>query len=330
MKKLNTKHVKYAGVAVLCLILLPLLPLIIGSYIGYRVYKNSPNKKKGLGLASLAIVISLFLTGAFVQAFPSSNTNKPSPTPTVEITATKAPETTPEDTKYPEQTKTPEPTQIPESNNRVKAKVVKVVDGDTMDFSVDGKTVRIRVIGIDTPETVDPRKSVECFGLEASKQAKYYLETGMEVELESDPTQGELDKYNRLLRYVWTDDGNVDFGKVMISLGYAFEYTYNTPYKYQSIYKAAQKEAEANNAGLWADGACAITPVPTIKPVTNIVSDTYTGSYSCTGPDLDCSDFSTHSQAQAFFDGCGFTTTNDPMKLDSVGIGDGVACESLP
>lgn len=52
--------------------------------------------------------------------------------------------------------------------------------------------------------------------------------------------------------------------------------------------------------------------------------------YSCTGVDRDCSDFSTHEEAQGFFECCGFTESNDPMKLDSVGVGDGVACESLP
>ncbi len=52
--------------------------------------------------------------------------------------------------------------------------------------------------------------------------------------------------------------------------------------------------------------------------------------YSCSSPDRDCEDFSTHSEAQEFFECCGFTETNDPMKLDSLGTGDGVACESLP
>jgi len=52
--------------------------------------------------------------------------------------------------------------------------------------------------------------------------------------------------------------------------------------------------------------------------------------YSCISPDRDCSDFSSHREAQDFFECCGFTTTDDPMKLDSLGTGDGVACESLP
>lgn len=53
-------------------------------------------------------------------------------------------------------------------------------------------------------------------------------------------------------------------------------------------------------------------------------------TYSCTGPDLDCPDFSTHAEAQAFFESCGFSATNDPMRLDSQGVGDGIACVNLP
>ncbi len=65
-----------------------------------------------------------------------------------------------------------------------------------------------------------------------------------------------------------------------------------------------------------------------IQPVSQ--QRTISCQYSCTGSDKDCSDFSTHEEAQEFFDCCGFTASNDPMKLDSVGVGDGIACESLP
>lgn len=127
--------------------------------------------------------------------------------------------------------------------------VVRVVDGDTIDVSIDGKTQRLRLIGINTPETVDPRKPVECFGIEASNKAKSLL-TGKKVLLGSDGSQGELDKYNRSLRYVFLEDGT-SFNLLMIKEGYAYEYTYDLPYKYQSEFKKAQQEAEANKAGLW-------------------------------------------------------------------------------
>ena len=132
--------------------------------------------------------------------------------------------------------------------------VVKVIDGDTFDVEVDGQTKRIRVIGINTPEVVDPRKPVECFGKEASEKAKSIL-LGKKVYLERDPTQGDTDKYGRLLRYVFLEDG-ADFGLLMIKQGYAYEYTYNIPYKYQNEYKQAQKQAEEAKIGLWADEAC--------------------------------------------------------------------------
>jgi len=129
--------------------------------------------------------------------------------------------------------------------------VVKVVDGDTIDVSLDGKTERIRLIGINTPETVDPRKPVECFGKEASDKAKALL-SGKKVYLEADKISGERDKYNRLLRFVFLEDGT-SFNLLMIKMGYAYEYTYDVPYKYQAEFKEAQKEAMAAKVGLWGD-----------------------------------------------------------------------------
>lgn len=132
--------------------------------------------------------------------------------------------------------------------------VVKVIDGDTIEVLVDQKPTKIRVIGLDTPETVDPRKKVECFGKEASLAATKLLEN-KNVYLEKDPSQSDIDKYGRLLRYVLLEDGT-NFSKYMLENGFGHEYTYDTPYKYQSEFKAAQKSAEAQKTGLWAEGAC--------------------------------------------------------------------------
>lgn len=132
--------------------------------------------------------------------------------------------------------------------------VTKVVDGDTIDVDINGEIVRLRLIGINTPETVDPRKPVECFGKEASAAAKEIL-TGKKVRLEADPSQTDRDKYDRLLRYVFLEDGT-NFNELMVVRGYAYEYTYDLPYKYQKEFKAAQKYAEANKKGMWADGVC--------------------------------------------------------------------------
>jgi micrococcal nuclease len=132
--------------------------------------------------------------------------------------------------------------------------VAKVVDGDTIDVLIDGKTERLRLIGMDTPETVDPRKPVQCFGKEASiKMAA--LVSGKSVTLEADPSQGERDKYGRLLRYVFLENGqNVNL--TMIAEGYAHEYTYNLPYKYQADFKAAEAAAKASGKGLWSPNTC--------------------------------------------------------------------------
>lgn len=151
-------------------------------------------------------------------------------------------------------------------------KVVKVVDGDTIDVNIDGVVERIRIIGINTPETVDPRKPVECFGVEASNKAKSLL-SNKEVRLEADTTQGDRDKYSRLLRYVFLQD-NTDFGLKMIQEGYAYEYTYNTSYRYQSTYKDAQKYAEKNKLGLWGDKCNQTIETPIFIPIVKNTSQT--------------------------------------------------------
>ena len=133
-------------------------------------------------------------------------------------------------------------------------KVVNVVDGDTVKLNVGGAVETIRLIGIDTPETVHPSKPVECFGVEASNKAKAVL-SGTSVLLETDSSQGTQDKYGRLLGYIILPDGT-NFNKMMIEQGYAYEYTHATPYKYQSAFKAAEKAARARGAGLWAEGVC--------------------------------------------------------------------------
>lgn len=132
--------------------------------------------------------------------------------------------------------------------------VIKVVDGDTMDVNIHGKIERLRLIGIDTPETVDPRKDVQCFGKEASNKAKELLE-GQSVTLESDDSQSVRDKYKRLLVYVFLQDGT-NFNKYMIEEGYAYEYTYDSAYKYQSEFKQAQISAQSSNKGLWDPSTC--------------------------------------------------------------------------
>ncbi len=129
--------------------------------------------------------------------------------------------------------------------------VARVIDGDTFEANIGGAIDTVRVIGIDTPEIADPRRPVECFGAEASGKAKEIL-SGQKVRLESDPDQGERDKYGRLLRHVFLEDGT-NFGLLMIKRGYAYEYGYPVPGKYRTEFQAAQNYARENSLGLWGD-----------------------------------------------------------------------------
>jgi len=130
--------------------------------------------------------------------------------------------------------------------------VTRVKDGDTIELE-NGETVRY--IGIDTPESVHPRKPVECFGKEASLKNKELVE-GKMVRLAKDIT--DRDKYGRLLRYVYAEgpEGNRGINDVFINLelvkqGYASVYTYPPDVKYNELFLAAEKEARELNRGLW-------------------------------------------------------------------------------
>lgn len=134
-------------------------------------------------------------------------------------------------------------------------KVIKVDDGDTIEVSSGHGKVRVRMMGVDTPETVDPRRPVQCFGKEASAYTKQSLR-GQVVRLESDSLAGDKDKYGRLLRYVYLPDGTL-YNQRLIAEGYAHEYTYqNQHYDRQTELKQAEREAQQKQRGLWSPTAC--------------------------------------------------------------------------
>lgn len=134
--------------------------------------------------------------------------------------------------------------------------VLKVLDGDTIHISYNGKDEKVRFIGLDTPETKDPRKPIQCFGREATAKMTEFTEN-KKVRLEFDKTQGERDKYGRLLAFVYSED-NKNLAYEMIRQGYGNEYTYNSnPYKYQNEFKEAARKAREENKGLWAENTCA-------------------------------------------------------------------------
>lgn len=161
-------------------------------------------------------------------------------------------------------------------------KVVRVVDGDTIDVEINGKTEPVRYIGIDTPETVDPRKPVQCFGVEASKKNKELVE-GKMIRLEKDIT--DRDKYNRLLRYVWLGDTLIN--QSLVEQGYAKSYSYPPDIKYQDKFVAAEKQARDNKLGLWtactSETTTTVTPVPQTSSTASDPSCTIKGNISASG-----------------------------------------------
>lgn len=129
--------------------------------------------------------------------------------------------------------------------------VVQVVDGDTVKIATGEGRLTLRLIGIDTPETVHPSKPVECFGPEASEEAARLLR-GQRVWVELDPGQGTTDRYDRLLAYLWTSPTDM-FNWHMIREGFATEYTYDTAYNHRTAFVAAERLAAGELRGLWRD-----------------------------------------------------------------------------
>lgn len=133
-------------------------------------------------------------------------------------------------------------------------RLVRVVDGDTLIVIKDEKEIRVRLIGINAPESVDPRRPVECFGKEAGAHLKEIIGDQVNLRLELDLSQGTYDKYGRLLAYVFTN--KVLLNRRMIADGYAYEYTYRLPYLYQADFKQAELMARETLVGLWSSEAC--------------------------------------------------------------------------
>lgn len=133
--------------------------------------------------------------------------------------------------------------------DREEVVISKVIDGDTIDvIRPDGKSERIRLLLIDTPESVHPDEPVEKYGPESSDYAKDYFNVGDDVILEiGNP---ERDKYDRLLGYIWKD--GVNFNKHMVEKGYArIAYVYEPNTKYLDEFEKAEKKAKENKDKIW-------------------------------------------------------------------------------
>lgn len=121
--------------------------------------------------------------------------------------------------------------------------VSKIIDGDTIELKNGQK---IRYIGIDTPETVDPKRPDMCFGKQASDKNRELVE-GKSVRLEKDVS--ETDRFGRLLRYVYV--GEIFVNDYLVREGFAHASSYPPDVKFQDKFSEAQREAEANSRGLW-------------------------------------------------------------------------------
>jgi len=134
-----------------------------------------------------------------------------------------------------------------------KARVVRVIDGDTLKVKLaSGPSATVRLIGIDTPETRKPGTPVQCGGLDATARMKKLAlrdGAGRTVTLKTDPTQDVLDRYDRLLAYV--SAGGVDFGRTMISSGWAKVYVFEQDFLRVRGYRAAQASGKAAKRGVW-------------------------------------------------------------------------------
>lgn len=127
-------------------------------------------------------------------------------------------------------------------------RVISIEDGDTITVHMNGEEERVRMIGVDTPETKDPRKPVQCFGQAASNFTRQLI-GARPVRLEADSLSDNRDRYNRLLRYVYLPDGQLVQAEI-IRQGYGFAYT-SFPFTKSDAFRLYEKEARTENRGLW-------------------------------------------------------------------------------
>ena len=135
------------------------------------------------------------------------------------------------------------------SRDGANATVVRVVDGDTVQVDIDGQREKLRLIGIDTPETVKPDTPVQCYGPEASAFTKQLLPEGTAVRIERDVEA--RDDYGRLLGYVYRADDGLFVNLEIVAQGYASLLTFPPNVAHVDEFVAAARAAERANLGLW-------------------------------------------------------------------------------
>lgn len=148
---------------------------------------------------------------------------------------------------------------VPKERRFEEAEVLRVIDGDTIEVKIEGEKEIVRLIGVDSPESVHPDKDPEPFGKESSEFTKENL-LGMKVYLERDLE--DRDKYDRLLRYVWIDmPESFDLSEIneklfnakLLKEGYARTLSIKPNVIYKNIFKDIENDAKLNQKGLWRD-----------------------------------------------------------------------------
>ncbi|MET3698847.1 micrococcal nuclease [Bacillus oleivorans] len=249
-----------------------------------------------------------------------------------------------EDKEVPEQATGKKLVELPSSEDSVESKetdkslvtvtVTRVVDGDTLEVKFDDGTVEdVRLLLVDTPETVHPSEPVQPYGPEASQFVKDTLE-GKNVGLKLGTE--ERDHYGRMLAYVFV--GNETIQEMLLRKGLArTAYLYNDLTMLDEFHKE-QEIARSQGIGVWSIPGYAHVDhdhgyhyeeqvVSTKEPVEEKpASGSGSLKYDPNGPDRDCGDFDTQAEAQAFMEASG---SGDPHRLDG-NDNDGLACENLP
>ncbi len=276
-----------------------------------------------IGLLAAGAVIVLVVAACGGTAANAASATEPTSTarPTSAVVVSPTPTIAPTDSP----TLAPSPTAAPEF---LAGTVVEVVDGDTIHVQLPSGVEKVRIIGIDTPETVDPNRPASCFGPEATAFAKETL-AGKPVTLELDPTQDRRDRFDRLLAHVHV--GDALYAAEAIAGGYGIHYVYEVPSIHAAELAAAEASAKAANLGIWAacegrvDLPLSAVPEPTPLPVVaaseppagSKCHPSYTPCVPNAGHDLDCKDI-------------GFKVTiigPDEYRLDGSDH-DGLGCES--
>lgn len=125
-----------------------------------------------------------------------------------------------------------------------------VIDGDTVDVIITGREERVRLIGIDTPETKKPNSPIECFGPEATAFTEALLPIGTPVYIERDVVN--RDDFGRLLGYVYRADDGIFVNYEIMRQGFAQPLSIPPNDTFAELFADAARAAEADDAGLWA------------------------------------------------------------------------------